>query len=149
MIKKHIKVFEFVPQPLGDTIFRMRWDYGGWRNLPQNTFMLQRDWTQTLVTKINLIRLEIHKECFSQEQDPRIGKITTSLNTSLLFDDLEYFLYSNYMVESDENGLPYIGSLQGRYRVYRDAYQEPSLIYIGTEEHPKLGCIHIDYPPTF
>jgi len=143
MIKQELKEHRLTPKPIGETLFWMRWDRNGYRYTPQDIWT-QRDWDQTIVTKINQVRVEIHKHCFSQDQDPQISKLTTGLGASLIFDDLPYFILSGYMLENDDEGRPYIGSFQGRYGVYRDVHQETNTIYIGTNEHPYLGCIVID-----
>ena len=80
----------------------------------------QKDWNQTLITKINQISAQIHKTTL------RGGAnwIVVSSEVSAVFDDLEYFHVSNAAPEQDSYnmGIEKIGSLAGRYQVYRDPY---------------------------
>jgi hypothetical protein len=47
-------------------------------------------------------------------------------------------------IEWNNNELPQIGTLQGRYTVYRDVNLPYNHIYIGTNTNPLLGGIIVD-----
>jgi hypothetical protein len=73
-----------------------------------------------LITKVNQISAQIHKSTL------RGGAnfVVVSSEVSAIFDDLEYFHVSNANPEQDQYnmGIEKIGSLGGRYTVYRDPY---------------------------
>ena len=104
--------------------WQLRWDYNGWKRLPNNNGYTQKDWNQTLMTAINQISAQIHKATL------RGGAnfVVVSSEVSAVFDDLEYFHVSNAAPEQDQYnmGIERVGSLSGRYTVYRDPYS-PSL----------------------
>ena len=56
-----------------------------------------------------------------------------SSEVSAIFDDLEYFHVSNASPEQDQYnmGIEKIGSLGGRYTVYRDPYAPANSIIVG------------------
>jgi hypothetical protein len=107
----------------------------------------QKDWNQTLVTKINQISAQIHKTTL------RGGAnwIVVSSEVSAVFDDLEYFHVSNAAPEQDQYnmGIEKIGSLAGRYQVYRDPYLPAGKIVIGHKGKSLLdaGYIYAPYVP--
>jgi hypothetical protein len=128
-----------------------KWDYNEWKyGATGNTpFMgyTQKDWNQTLVTKINQISAQIHKTTL------RGGAnwIVVSSEISAIFDDLEYFHVTNAEPEQDQYnmGIEKIGSLSGRYQVYRDPYFPPNKVLIGHKGKSLLdaGYIYAPYVP--
>jgi hypothetical protein len=128
--------------------WQLRWDWNGWRksSLAANAYT-QKDWNQTLITKVNQISAQIHKSTL------RGGAnfIVVSSEISAIFDDLEYFHVSDASPEQDQYnmGIEKIGSLSGRYQVYRDPYAPPYSIIIGHKGKSLLdtGYIYAPYVP--
>jgi hypothetical protein len=128
-----------------------KWDYNEWKYGGNGGATLQgytqKDWNQTLVTKINQISAQIHKTTL------RGGAnwIVVSSEVSAVFDDLEYFHVSNAAPEQDSYnmGIEKIGSLAGRYQVYRDPYFPANKILIGHKGKSLLdaGYIYAPYVP--
>jgi hypothetical protein len=127
--------------------WQLRWDYNGWKRLPNNNGYTQKDWNQTLVTAINQISAQIHKSTL------RGGAnfIVVSSEVSAIFDDLEYFHVSNASPEQDNYnmGIERVGSLSGRYTVYRDPYAPANSVLIGHKGQSLLdtGYIYAPYVP--
>ena len=127
--------------------WQLRWDYNGWKRLSNNASYTQKDWNQTLITAINQISAQIHKSTL------RGGAnfIVVSSEVSAIFDDLEYFHVSNASPEQDNYnmGIERIGSLSGRYTVYRDPYAPASSVLIGHKGKSLLdtGYIYAPYVP--
>ena len=126
----------------------LRWDYNGWKRLNnQSTPYTQKDWNQTLITAINQISAQIHKSTL------RGGAnwIVVSSEISAIFDDLEYFHVSNAAPEQDQfnMGIERVGTLSGRYQVYRDPYFPPNTVLIGHKGTSLLdtGYIYAPYVP--
>jgi len=126
----------------------LRWDYNGWKRLNnQATPYTQKDWNQTLITAINQISAQIHKSTL------RGGAnwIVVSSEISAIFDDLQYFHVSNAAPEQDQYnmGIERVGTLSGRYQVYRDPYFPPNTILIGHKGTSLLdtGYIYAPYVP--
>ena len=126
----------------------LRWDYNGWKRMNnQATPYTQKDWNQTLITAINQISAQIHKSTL------RGGAnwIVVSSEISAIFDDLEYFHVSNAAPEQDQYnmGIERVGTLSGRYQVYRDPYFPPNTILIGHKGTSLLdtGYIYAPYVP--
>jgi hypothetical protein len=125
----------------------LRWDYNGLRKQSTAYYGTQKDWNQTLITKINQISAQIHKATL------RGGAswIVVSPEISAVFDDLEYFHVSNAAPEQDKYnmGIEKIGSLSGRYQVYRDPYAPANTILIGHKGTSILetGYIYSPYIP--
>jgi hypothetical protein len=128
-----------------------KWDYNEWKYGGSGGSTLQgytqKDWNQTLVTKINQISAQIHKTTL------RGGAnwIVVSSEVSAVFDDLEYFHVSNAAPEQDQYnmGIEKVGSLAGRYQVYRDPYFPANKILIGHKGKSLLdaGYIYAPYVP--
>ena len=128
-----------------------KWDYNEWKYGGNAGATLQgytqKDWNQTLITKINQLSAQIHKTTL------RGGAnwIVVSSEVSAVFDDLEYFHVSNAEPEQDtyNMGIEKIGSLAGRYQVYRDPYFPPNKILIGHKGKSLLdaGYIYAPYVP--
>lgn len=128
--------------------WQARWDVNGWRRMAAfSTNYTQKDWNQELFTKINQISAQIHKATL------RGGAnfIVVSSEISALFDNLEYFHVSDASAESDEYnmGIEKIGSLNGRYQVYRDPYSPYWSMIIGHKGKSLLdtGYIYAPYVP--
>jgi hypothetical protein len=127
--------------------WNLRWDYNGWRRLSLTTSYTQKDWNQTLITAINQLSAQIHKSTL------RGGAnwIVVSSEVSAIFDDLEYFHVSNASPEQDQYnmGIERVGTLAGRYQVYRDPYFPPNQVLIGHKGTSLLdtGYIYAPYVP--
>ena len=127
--------------------WQLRWDYNGWKRLPNNNGYTQKDWNQTLVTAINQISAQIHKATL------RGGAnfVVVSSEVSAVFDDLEYFHVSNASPEQDQYnmGIERVGSLSGRYTIYRDPYAPSYSVLIGHKGKSLLdtGYIYAPYVP--
>jgi hypothetical protein len=131
--------------------WKAKWDYNGWKYGGSNQSTLQgytqKDWNQTLVTKINQISAQIHKTTL------RGGAnwIVVSSEVSAVFDDLEYFHVSNAEPEQDQYnmGIEKIGTVGGRYQVYRDPYFPANKILIGHKGKSLLdaGYVYAPYVP--
>ena len=124
-----------------------RWDWNGLRRQSQPYYGTQKDWNQTLIMKINQISAQIHKATL------RGGAswIVVSPEISAVFDDLEYFHVSNAAPEQDKYnmGIEKIGTLSGRYTVYRDPYAPANTMLIGHKGNSILetGFIYAPYVP--
>ena len=125
-----------------------RWDVNGWRRMAGfSTNYTQKDWNQELVTAINQVSAQIHKSTL------RGGAnfIVVSSEISAVFDNLEYFHVSDASAESDQYnmGIERVGSLSGRYQVYRDPYSPAWSIIIGHKGKSLLdtGYIYAPYIP--
>ena len=128
--------------------WQARWDVNGWRRMSAfSTNYTQKDWNQELITKINQISAQIHKATL------RGGAnfIVVSSEISALFDNLEYFHVSDASAEADQYnmGIEKVGSLSGRYQVYRDPYSPAWSIIIGHKGKSLLdtGYIYAPYVP--
>lgn len=129
--------------------WKLHWDWNGWKRSNRSGFTpyTQKDWNQTLITAINQISAQIHKATL------RGGAnwIVVSSEVSAIFDDLEYFHVSNAAPEQDQYnmGIERIGSLSGRYTVYRDPYAPASQVLIGHKGKSLLdaGYIYAPYVP--
>jgi len=127
--------------------WNLRWDYNGWRRISQTTSYTQKDWNQTLITAINQLSAQIHKSTL------RGGAnwIVVSSEVSAIFDDLEYFHVSNASPEQDQYnmGIERVGTLAGRYQVYRDPYFPPNQVLLGHKGTSLLdtGYIYAPYVP--
>lgn len=125
----------------------LRWDYNGLRKQSSTYYGTQKDWNQTLMTKINQISAQIHKSTL------RGGAtwVVVSPEISAVFDDLEYFHVSNAAPEQDKYnmGIEKIGTLQNRYQVYRDPYAPANTVLIGHKGSSILeaGYIYAPYVP--
>ena len=128
--------------------WNLRWDYNGWKRLGTNAVpYTQKDWNQTLITAVNQISAQIHKSTL------RGGAnwIVVSSEISAIFDDLEYFHVSNAAPEQDQYnmGIERVGTLAGRYQVYRDPYFPPNQVLLGHKGTSLLdtGYIYAPYVP--
>jgi len=124
-----------------------RWDYNGLRKSSTTYYGTQKDWNQTLIELVNKISAQIHKSTL------RGGAswIVVSPEISAVFDTLEYFHVSNAAPEQDKYnmGIEKIGSLSGRYQVYRDPYSPANTLLLGHKGSSILesGYIYAPYVP--
>jgi len=129
--------------------WNLRWDYNGWKRISSTSFApyTQKDWNQTLITAINQISAQIHKSTL------RGGAnwIVVSSEVSAIFDDLEYFHVSNAAPEQDQYnmGIERVGTLAGRYQVYRDPYFPANQVLLGHKGTSLLdtGYVYAPYVP--
>lgn len=124
----------------------LRWDFNGWKNQGSQKYT-EKEWKQTLITRINQISAQIHKSTL------RGGAnfIVISTEISALFDDLENFMVSNSNLDDDKYnlGMRRIGTLSGRYTVYVDPYSRAGDVLIGHKGTSILdtGYIYAPYVP--
>ena len=131
--------------------WNLKWDYNEWKYGGDAGKTLQgytqKDWNQTLITKINQLSAQIHKTTL------RGGAnwIVVSSEVSAVFDDLEYFHVSNAGAEQDQYnmGIEKVGTLAGRYQVYRDPYFPAGKVLVGHKGKSLLdaGYIYAPYVP--
>lgn len=133
---------------LRTTPFQLKWDYNGWRRQAGfSTNYTQKDWNQTLMTKINQISAQIHKATL------RGGAnfVVVSTEVSAVLNDLEYFHVTDANSEAVQYsmGIEKIGSLQGRYQVYVDPYSPAYSVIVGHKGDSLLdtGYIYAPYVP--
>ena len=126
----------------------LRWDYNGWKRFSAGQApYTQKDWNQTLITAINQISAQIHKSTL------RGGAnwIVCSSEVSAIFDDLEYFHVSNAAADQDQYnmGIEKVGTLSGRFTVYRDPYFPANQVLIGHKGTSLLdtGYVYAPYVP--
>jgi hypothetical protein len=130
--------------------WQLKWDYNEWKYGNDGASFAgytQKDWNQTLITKINQVSAQIHKSTL------RGGAnwIVVSSEVSAVFDDLEYFHVSNASPEQDSYnmGIEKVGTLAGRYQVYRDPYFPAGKILMGHKGTSLLdtGYVYAPYVP--
>ena len=128
--------------------WQLNWDYNGWRRQSGfSTNYTQKDWNQTLMTKLNQISAQIHKATL------RGGAnfIVVSSEVNAVLNDLEYFHVTDANAEATtySMGIEKVGSLQGRYQVYVDPYSPAESILIGHKGDSLLdtGYIYAPYVP--
>jgi hypothetical protein len=127
--------------------FRARWDYAGLSS-NANFFGTQKDWNQTLITRINELSAQIHKATL------RGGAnwIVCSAEAGAIFDDLEYFHVDGSAAPESEKynlGVEKIGNLGSRYVVYKDPYLPANIVLLGHKGNTFLeaGYIYAPYIP--
>lgn len=127
--------------------FRARWDYNGLAS-NANFFGTQKDWNQTLITRINELSAQIHKATL------RGGAnwIVCSAEAGAIFDDLEYFHVDGSASPESEKynlGVEKIGNLGSRYVVYKDPYLPANIVLLGHKGSTFLeaGYIYAPYIP--
>jgi Major capsid protein Gp23 len=125
-----------------------RWDYNGWRKTATaSNAYTQKDWNQTLITKVNQVSAQIQKSTL------RGGAnfLVVSTEIAAIFNDLEYFHVNDASAEADtfNMGIEKVGSLAGRYQVYSDPYSPPNSMIIGHKGKSLLdtGYIYAPYVP--
>lgn len=127
--------------------FKARWDYNGLSS-NANFFGTQKDWNQTLITRINDLSAAIHKATL------RGGAnwIVCSAEAGAIFDDLEYFHVDGSASPESEKynlGVEKIGNLGPRYVVYKDPYMPANIVLLGHKGNTFLeaGYIYAPYIP--
>lgn len=128
--------------------WKQRWDYNGWQRLgTTSTVYTQKDWNQTLMTKINQISSQIQKSTLQGGAN----WIVVSAEISAVLNDLEYFHVTDASAERDtyNMGIEKIGSLQGRYNVTVDPYAPHWSLIMGHHGTSLLdtGYIYAPYVP--
>ncbi len=138
---------EIIRDLVHGAMFEARWDYQGLRD-NVNFFGTQKDWNQTLITRINEISAQIHKATL------RGGAnwVICSAEAGAIFDDLEYFHVDSSAAPESEKynlGMEKIGSLGNRYVVYKDPYMPANLVLVGHKGNTFLeaGYVYAPYIP--
>lgn len=138
---------EIIIDLINQAPFKARWDYNG-LSTNANFFGTQKDWNQTLITKINQISAQIHKATL------RGGAnwVVCSAEAGAIFDDLEYFHVDGSASPETEKynlGVEKIGNLGNRYVVYKDPYLPAQIVLIGHKGNTFLeaGYIYAPYIP--
>jgi hypothetical protein len=139
---------EIIIDLINQAPFKARWDYQGLQN-NANFFGTQKDWNQTLITRINELSAQIHKATL------RGGAnwIVCSAEAGAIFDDLEYFHVdggsAEPTLEKYNLGVEKIGNLTSRYTVYKDPYLPKEIVLIGHKGNTFLeaGYIYAPYIP--
>jgi hypothetical protein len=138
---------EIIRDLINGAMFEARWDYAGLRN-NANFFGTQKDWNQTLVTRVNEISAQIHKATL------RGGAnwIICSAEAGAIFDDLEYFhVDGSAQAEAEKYnlGIEKIGNLGSRYIVYKDPYMPANIVLLGHKGDTFLeaGYVYAPYIP--
>jgi hypothetical protein len=128
--------------------WRLRWDYNGWKRFSAGMSpYTQKDWNQTLIEAINQLDAQIYKSTL------RGGAnfIVVSAEISAIFNNMEYFHVSNAGAEEDQYnmGIEKVGTLQGRFTVYRDPYFPANKLLMGHKGTSILdtGYIYAPYVP--
>ncbi len=138
---------EIIIDLINQAPFRAKWDYAGLQN-NANFFGTQKDWNQTLITRINELSAQIHKATL------RGGAnwIVCSAEAGAIFDDLEYFHVDGSPAPESEKynlGVEKIGNLSSRYTVFKDPYLPKEIVLIGHKGNTFLeaGYIYAPYIP--
>lgn len=138
---------EIIRDLIREAMFETRWDYAGLQN-NANFFGTQKDWNQTLITRINEISAQIHKATL------RGGAnwVICSAEAGAIFDDLEYFhVAGSAQAEAEKYnlGIEKIGNLGNRYVVYKDPYLPSNIVLVGHKGNTFLeaGYIYAPYIP--
>ena len=128
--------------------WQLNWDYNGWRRQTGfSTNYTQKDWNQTLMTRLNQISAQIHKATL------RGGAnfIVVSSEVNAVLNDLEYFHVTDANAEATtySMGIEKVGSLQGRYKVIVDPYAPHWSLIMGHHGTSLLdtGYIYAPYVP--
>lgn len=138
---------EIIIDLINQAPFRARWDYNGLAN-NANFFGTQKDWNQTMITRINELSAQIHKATL------RGGAswVVCSAEAGAIFDDLDYFHVDGSAAPEQEKynlGVEKIGQLGNRYSVFKDPYLPAEIILIGHKGNTFLeaGYIYAPYIP--
>lgn len=124
--------------------WRSRWDYNGWSK-HRNSNYTQKEWNQTLVTKINEISAQIHK-C---NEYGSADTLSVSPEALCVLEDLEYFVR--------EGDRMFLGRNRN-YEIHVNKYMQPNAmivcrIVIDPEEwfenNRMMGVIMLDGIRTF
>ena len=127
----------------------LTWNYKGLTN-NANFFGTQRDWNQTLVTRIN----ELYSKSIREEDGP-FNCIITSPEVASIIEDLEYFHPISMQMKNIDikNSLNLIGILSGKYQVFIDYYIPINLVHCKkieiSKEQELTGVINKSTLPKF
>lgn len=113
---------------------------------PASGYMTQKEWNQTLLTKINKISAQIHKAML------RGGAnwIVCSTEVGSVIDDIEKFHAENDVdAEQFNMGIEKLGTLASRYQVYKDPYLPAWVCLIGHKGKTFMdtGYVYAPYIP--
>ena len=138
---------EIIRDLINGAMFEARWDYAGLRN-NANFFGTQKDWNQTLITRVNEISAQIHKATLRGGANWLI----CSAEAGAIFDDLEYFHVDGSAQPESEKynlGIEKIGNLGSRYVVYKDPYMPANIVLCGHKGDTFLeaGYVYAPYIP--
>lgn len=127
--------------------FQARWDYAGLQN-NANFFGTQKDWNQTLISRMNEVSAQIHKATLRGGANWAI----VSAEVGAVFNDLDYFHVDGSAaaeVEKYNLGIEKIGSLQNRMVIYKDPYMPANIVLLGHKGNTFLeaGYIYAPYIP--
>lgn len=138
---------EIIIDLINEAMFEARWDYAGMQD-NVNFFGTQKDWNQTLITRINELSAQIHKATL------RGGAnwVICSAEAGAIFDDLEYFHVDTSAQPENEKynlGMEKIGQLGSRYTVYKDPYLPSNIVLVGHKGNTFLeaGYVYAPYIP--
>jgi hypothetical protein len=126
--------------------WKLSWNYYGWKSTGAQKYT-QKEWNQTLITRINQLSAQIHKSTL------RGGAnfVVVSSEASAIFDDLDAFIPSSHDLEdyTYNLGMKQIGTVSGRYKIYVDPYAPAADILIGHKGTSLLdtGYIYAPYLP--
>lgn len=128
--------------------WKLKWDVNGWRRQAAfSTNYTQKDWNQTLLTKVNQIDGQIVKASLQGGAN----FIVVSAEISALLNDLEYFHVSDASAESDHYsmGIEKIGAINGKIQVFRDPLAPSWSLIMGHKGNSMLdtGYIYAPYIP--
>lgn len=93
--------------------FKLYWNYEGWKETSSPSFFTQKDWNQTLITKINQISAQIYQYTLKGGANT----IIVSPEVFRVIEDLEYF---------DKDKM----SIASRYKVIIDEYMPYSDMFV-------------------
>jgi len=113
---------------------------------PASGYVTQKEWNQTLLTKINKISAQIHKAML------RGGAnwLVVSTEVGSVIDDIEKFHAVNDVdVQQFNMGIEKLGTLATRYQVYKDPYLPAWVCLIGHKGKTFMdtGYVYAPYIP--
>ena len=113
---------------------------------PASGYVTQKEWNQTLITKINKVSAAIHKATL------RGGAnwIVCSTEIGSVLEDIEKFHAANAADDLQFNmGIEQIGTLGSRYTVYKDPYLPASVCLLGHKGSSFMdtGYVYAPYIP--
>jgi len=113
---------------------------------PASGYVTQKEWNQTLITKINKVSAAIHKATL------RGGAnwIVCSTEIGSVLEDMEKFHAVNEVdAEQFNMGIEQIGSLGSRYTVYKDPYLPQGVLLMGHKgtSFMDTGYVYAPYIP--
>ena len=113
---------------------------------PASGYVTQKEWNQTLLTKINKISAQIHKAML------RGGAnwLVVSTEVGSIIDDIEKFHAVNDVDAQQFNmGIEALGTLATRYKVYKDPYLPAWVCLIGHKGKTFMdtGYVYAPYIP--